>query len=331
MGVQSGYLRHLIGESINSFQDDPHKQFRYNYFKIKKRRGGYREIMSPSKDLKYIQKWLLVNILEKHPLQNSCTGFRKGISIKENATPHEKAEIILKIDLLKFYDTITENRIFGAFANMGYRRNLAVSLAKMTTANHRQQYWKSIPLAELEIMGYTIGSIPSVLPQGAPTSPALANIVAQNMDKRFEILSEKLNFNYSRYADDLTFSIRAGQKLPSLKLIRKIITEEKFCINEKKIQYLRRGGKQYVTGLTTANGVNVSKKYRKEIGTHIYFCRKFGVQGHLKRIEKNVNVPKKVLAFHDWLYGHICFIHSINSQAGEKLVKDFSKINWFID
>lgn len=331
MGVQSGYLRHLIGESkTNGYQDEPYKNYRYNYFKIKKRRGGYREIMSPSKDLKFIQKWILVNILEKHQLQDSCTGFRKEISIKDNAIPHEKSELILKIDLLKFFDTITENRVFTVFADMGYRKNLAVAFAKLTTAKHRQEYWKSMPRAELNLMKYEIGNTPSILPQGAPTSPTLANILAKTMDYRFEQLSVKTGFKYTRYADDLTFSIRNDQKLPSLKIIRRIISEEKYFINEKKIQYLNKGGKQYVTGLTTANGVNVSKKYRKEIGSHIYFCRKFGVQDHLKRISEKGKKTQGSLIFHDWLYGHICFISSVNRQAGNKLLLGFSKIDWFI-
>lgn len=331
MGVQSGYLRHLIGERKNyEYQDEPYKIFRYNYFKLKKRKGGYREIMSPSKDLKFIQKWILVNILEKHSLHDSCTGFRKGISIKNNAKPHEKSEIILKIDLLKFFDTITENRVFGAFADMGYKKNLAVSLAKITTAQHRKEYWKSMPRAELKMIGFEIDNAPSVLPQGAPTSPALANILANKMDYRFEKLSEKLGFRYSRYADDLTFSIRGDQRLPSLKMIKKIIEEEKFVVNEKKIQYLKKGGKQYVTGLTTTNGVNVSKKYRKEIGSHIYYCRRFGVKDHLNKISGENQKPQGVLPFHDWLYGHICFIFSVNRQAGDKLLSGFSKIDWFV-
>ncbi|HIB46880.1 MAG TPA: RNA-directed DNA polymerase [Flavobacteriaceae bacterium] len=332
MGIQSSYFRHLIGEpKKHHYQDEPHKIFRYNYFKLKKKREGYREIMSPSKDLKFIQKWILVNILEKKNLQNSCKGFRKGISIKDNAMPHENSDLILKIDLLKFYDTITENRVFGVFADMGYRKNLAVSLAKITTAPHRFQYWKNIPKAELDIMGYKHNNFPSILPQGAPTSPMLANIVASKLDLRFEKLSEKMGFNYTRYADDLTFSIKGNQRLPNLKLIRKIISDENFFINETKVKYLRKGGKQYVTGLTTANGINVSKKYRQEIDSHIYYCRKYGVKGHLSWIGEENEKSQRVLPFHDWLYGHICFIKSINPKAAEKLLKDFSRIDWLFD
>ncbi|MCO6173599.1 hypothetical protein NHF50_00930 [Flavobacterium sp. NRK F10] len=139
-----------------------------------------------------------------------------------------------------------------------------------------------------------------------------------------------MNFRYSRYADDLTFSIQKEGKLPSLKLISKIITEEGFFINDKKTKYMKKSCKQYVTGLTTTNGVNVSKKYRKEIAEHIFYCRKYGVNSHLKRREKEF--PKyNAISFHDWLYGHLCFIKSVNPKANKKMLEDFNKITWFID
>jgi len=103
------------------------------------------------------------------------------------------------------------------------------------------------------------------------------------MDKRFDALARKLGFNYTRYADDLTFSIKNGAKLPSLKMIYKIIEEEGFYVNKKKTKFLNKGRAQYVTGLTVANGVNLNKKYRKSIERHIYFCKMYGVDSHLEK------------------------------------------------
>lgn len=329
MGVQSDYLRYLIGDpKSTNWKHTPYKKLRYNYYKLKKKRGGFREIMSPSKELKYIQKWIYVNILSKFPLRDSCKGFRKGISIKDNAMVHEGADVLLKVDLLRYYDTITEQMVFGVFADMGYAKNLAVSLAKLTTAEHRSSYWKSIPEKEREQMGVNHNDFPAVLPQGAPSSPAIANIVATQMDKRFDKLSEKLGYSYSRYADDLTFSIKNLAKLPTQKLIRIIISEEKFVINENKIKYFRRGNKQFVTGLTIANGINVPKKYRKFILSEIHYCKTFGPVAHLERNSKNQLIPQNTLVYHDWLLGHICFIKSINEKAGNKMFEEFNKINW---
>ncbi|GGG62482.1 reverse transcriptase family protein [Epilithonimonas arachidiradicis] len=331
MGVKSQFLLALIGEdkrNIFDYLTDNRATIKhYNHFFIKKKRGNYREIMAPHKDLKYIQKWLLFNILSKFPLAESCKGFRSGISIYDNASLHNNAKIILKVDLLKFYDTITEKRVYGVFAKMGYAKNLAYSLAKLCTAKHHEKYWSDFNLNDKEVLSYYLEFKPPILPQGAPSSPTLANIVATNMDKRFEGLSKKLKFSYSRYADDLTFSIKDIGTLPSLDLIRKIINEENFYINEDKITYMHRGSKQYVTGLTVTNGVHTSKKYRKKIARHIYFCRRYGVENHLiKNIDHFPNY--NILKFHDWLYGHICFINSVDKEASKRLLNDFNKIIW---
>lgn len=330
MGIEAKYLRNLIGDGKNNIvYEYEHKYKRYNYFKLKKRNGKFREIMSPAKELKYIQKWVLVNILEKYTLADSCKGFRKQISIYDNAKVHENAEIVLKVDLLKFYDTITEKRVYGLFQSIGYVNNLAFSLAKITTAKHRESYWNDFADNSKEVLKDLVENKPSILPQGTPTSPMISNILATKMDYRFEALAKKLGCSYSRYADDLTFSIKKEGKLPSLKLITKIISEEGFFINEEKTKYMKKGCKQYVTGLTTTNGVNVSKKYRKEISEHIYYCRKYGVNSHLLR---RVNEFPKYnnIKFHNWLYGHLCFIKSINEKASKKLLEDFNKINWYI-
>lgn len=329
MGIQSTYLRILNGDAKGDKYDFgyEHKYNRYNYFKLKKRNGTYREIMAPAKDLKYIQKWILVNILEKYPLTESCKGFRKQISIYHNAKVHENSEIVLKVDLLKFYDTITEKRVYGIFKAMGYVENLAYSLAKLCTAKHRPSYWEDFDENSKTILYQLVEERPSILPQGAPTSPMLANIAATNMDRRFEGLAKQMKFNYSRYADDLTFSISKEGKLPSLEQIGRIVNNEHFFINPDKVNYMKKGSKQYVTGLTTTNGVNVSKIKRKEIAEHIYYCRKFGVQNHLEKRAKDF--PNyNWLKFHNWLYGHICFIKSINKVASDRLLEDFNKINW---
>ena len=262
-------------------------------------------------------------------MADSCSGFRKQKSIYDNAKIHENSQIILKVDLLKFYDIITEERVYGVFQSLGYAKNLAYSFAKITTAKHRQSYWDNFDKSSKEILKELVEIKPPILPQGAPTSPALSNIIATKMDYRFEALAKKLNFRYSRYADDLTFSISNEGKLPSLKLITKIIENEGFFINTKKTKYMKKGCKQYVTGLTTTNGINVSKEYRKKISEHIYYCRKYGVNSHLDK--RKIEFPKyNNIRFHDWLYGHMCFIKSINEKASKKMLEDFNKINWFV-
>ncbi|MFZ4263651.1 reverse transcriptase family protein [Sphingobacterium sp. HJSM2_6] len=335
MGVQSDYLRILIGEKKDGkpFIQNSRSllQKKYKYFKILKKSGANRIICAPHHDLLFIQKWIYTNILINFKPANSCKGFIPNQSIKTNAEVHENADQILKIDLLRFFDTITEKRVYGAFCYLGYKNNLSVSLAKLCTIKHKSIYWNSFSEFEKAVLNDLFEKKINVLPQGAPTSPMLANIVATKMDRRFEKLSKKLNFSYSRYADDLTFSINSTAILPSIKLIRKIITEEGFFINEDKIRYIKKGKQQIVTGLSISNGVHTTKKFRKSVMRHIYFCRKFGVEEHLKKQRsKSIHINHNVISFHDWLYGNICFIKSVDKEYGEKLLFQFNKIAWFI-
>lgn len=344
IGIQTSFLNELIGDPYYIYNNDQNKirigsnndffhQGRYRYykkFKIKKRTGGYREIMAPQGELKYIQKWVYINILLKYQLTENCTSFRKKRSIYDNAKPHERKKFILKIDLLKFYDTITEERIFGVFKAMGYVENLSFALARICTAEHSRDFWNSIPGDNAKTLIELIEKKPAILPQGAPTSPTLANIVANRMDKRFAKLGKIRDFEYTRYADDLTFSSNNFNSLPSVGFIKDIITEEGFFINPKKTKLFKAGGKQYVTGLTVTHGVNVSKRYRKNIFQHLYYAKKFGPRDHLIKWAKDNKKSPDIMAFQDWLYGHICFISSINKTVGIKMLNEFNKIDWTI-
>lgn len=298
---------------------------------MEKKTGGYRIICSPNDELKYIQKWIYFNILSNYKLSKSCKGFVPNFSIKSNAEIHEGADLILKIDLLRFFDTITEKRVYGAFSYMGYQKNLCVALAKLCTVKHKLIYWDNFNEKEKIFLNKLLRKREAVLPQGAPSSPSLANIIATKMDKRFEQLSSVMNFSYSRYADDITFSIKEGGRLPSIKLLSKIIIDEGFFINENKIRYIKKGKQQIVTGLSIANGIHTPKKYRKSIMRHIHFCRKFGVEEHLKKQKGKLRHDNhNAISFHDWLYGNICFILSVDKIYGERLLSGFNKIDWFI-
>lgn len=331
--IQSDYLRVLIGDSKEGFEipyDVPFKYRRYRKFAIQKKKGGHRIIMAPYRDLKFIQKWIAVNILDKVPLTDSAMGFVKGKSIIDNANVHKGARLVLKIDLLRFFDSITERRVYGVFKKLGYLTNLSYSLAKICTLKQDLDYWDELDETELETFNSIIKNRQAVLPQGAPTSPVIANILACNLDKRIEGLADKKRFKYSRYADDMTFSISETGSLPSLDIIYKIIEQEGFFVNTKKTKYFARGQKQYVTGLTVTDSenVHVSKKYRKDIFKHLYYCRKHGVDNHLSKNKKKFAKVTK-LKFHDWLYGHICFIHSVDKKNSKKMFEEFEMIKWF--
>lgn len=378
----------------------------YSNFRIRKKKNGYREIMAPSENLKYLQRWIVENILQKVKLHESCKGFRAKVSIKDNAQIHEGKDAILKVDLLRFFDTITEKRVYGMFKKLGYNGNLAVDLSKLCTVAASNLYLNNIKelggnieisykiseqgfnrnvsidketlnkidndlndlakglgilysrvgvnilfSAEIDILwnidkledaieekaywlknskrvvrtseNETFRVAENLLPQGAPTSPYIANILATQMDRRFASLANKLGISYSRYADDLVFSGELN-RLPSINMVEKIISQEGFFINKSKTKIQRRGNRQLVTGLTVTNGVHVPKKYKKDIWYHLHYCKLVGPREHLKYINSNKTNYK------DWLYGRICFVYSIEPEVGKKMMNEFNEILWIL-
>ncbi|WP_430905587.1 retron St85 family RNA-directed DNA polymerase [Maribacter sp. 2-571] len=295
----------------------------YKRFKIKKKRGGYRVIQTPTNELKYLQKWILVNILEKVPSHSASKGFEKNLSIKDNAECHLNANCILKIDLLRFFDSINERRIYGIFKSLGYRENLCVYFAKICTIEQDEAFFKAFKKNEQTLKEYLIEKNEGILPQGAPSSPKLSNLILRRLDYRLSRLCEKRKINYSRYADDLTFSGNEEDLKKIKKIAYKIIQSENLFVNFGKTRFLKRGSPFYVTGLSIHNDkVKVIGRKKKEIEHHLYHCHKNGVVGHLTR----AGITNK--NFKDWLFGSICFVYSIEPEIGQTFFDKFNKINW---
>lgn len=309
-------------------------QFRrnqYYQFRIQKRnKKGFRLIRTPEKKLLYLQRWINKNILQKVPVLDCCTAFVPSTSLATNGYIHRSSEMVLKIDLLKFFDTITEKRVYGFFRYLGYHPNVAYNLAQLTTTYPTYEFWESLSLEEIKKIGSKISFEEATLPQGAPSSPQLANCLATSLDKRLFKLSEKLNCRYSRYADDLVFSIGVnGGQLPTFSLVKRIVENEGFFVNEDKTAYLKKGMKQIVTGLTVTHGFHIPKKFRQEVFKHLYYSKKYGPFEHLKRwIKDNQNPQKTIYGFKDWLQGTIAYVYSIDQQNGKKMFEEFNKISW---
>jgi RNA-directed DNA polymerase len=295
----------------------------YKTYVIRKKRGGVRQIMAPFSTLKNIQQYINQELLSNIAVNENAYGFIKNKSIYDNANVHKNQEAILKIDLLKFFDTINEKRVYGVFRLMGYAKNLAVDLARLTTVPLPEEYVLEFSHVERKALKSIIDNNEAVLPQGAPTSPALSNLILLSMDRRLVGLAKQLNVNYSRYADDITFS-GILDRIPKISLLRHIIWDEGFSVNWEKVGIYKKGRRQLVTGLTISDGVHVPQKYKKDVKKHLYACKKYGVEHHLAFIKSNKGMYK------EWLLGRICFIKSIESETGDILLNMFNEIDWLI-
>ena len=293
------HLRQLLGIRKNAQERlfGAKKRESYKCFKIPKKNGGTRTIEAPSDELKRIQLWIKENILDKFSVSQYAKGFRKGVSIYDNALPHVGKELVINIDLKDFFPSIGYMEVYKVFKYIGYTDSVSKLLTILCT------------------------NTANVLPQGSPASPALSNLVSLKLDKRLSCLAKSIGADYTRYADDITFS-GDGTIKKYEKVIRKIIREEGYTINEDKFRMQYAFQRQEVTGLIVNDKVSVPEKYIRELDNAIYYCKKYGVSDHMKHI----NCEKGFYKEH--LYGKAYFVKMIEPIIGDKFLAELDKITW---
>lgn len=219
----------------------------YTRFEIPKRSGGMRAIWAPLPKLKQVQHWILHNILDSLVVHGSAHGFISGRSIASNAAEHTNSQLLVKVDIENFFPSISWRRIKGVFRKAGYPEQIATLLALLCTESPRE-------IVEHAGKQVYVALADRCLPQGAPTSPALTNALCLRLDRRLTGFAQKAGWRYTRYADDLTFSLPANSKeQPELSrllgTLKRILGEEGFALNAKKTRVIRNGDVQEVTGL----------------------------------------------------------------------------------
>ena len=318
------HFSNLLGIDFNKlYTTIQTRSYHYSYYLIKKKCGGYRRIIAPHTPIKYLQNWIKLNILDNIDLSPYATGFVKKKSIYNNAKMHENSKVIFNLDLANFFESITEKRVYGIFKSIGYCNNLSVEFAKICTNRISNVDYDKLSELEKEYFQELLQFKEPVLVQGASTSPGLSNLICKRLDLRLSKLANKQGVNYSRYADDITFS-GDDDKLPKIGILKRIITEEGFHINWKKVGKYKTGQRQLVTGLLVDKKVRVPKKFKKEIYRHLYFCKKYGALSHFQRINPDKGYRK------EWLLGKIFFVNSIEPDEAKKMFRIVNQINWEI-
>ena len=216
----------------------------YQEFRIPKRSGrGHRRILAPNRQLKAMQRRILRRVLALLVSHPRATGFERGRSIVTNAQVHCGAAVIVRLDIRDFFPSIKAGRINAFFGRIGWSRTAAKRLTELCT--------------------YDGG-----LPQGAPTSPRLANLVNYKLDTRLHRLGERLGAAYTRYADDMTFSFAVDDPATVralVKLVKRIVRLEGYRLNGRKLRILRRHQQQRVTGLVVNERVNLPRRTRRRL------------------------------------------------------------------
>ena len=246
----------------------------YIRFEIPKKSGGRRLISSPKAKMRLAQSWVAENILNLLSPSRYATAFRPETSIVDNATPHLNSPIVVKLDLKDFFPSITFPRVRGYFEYLGFNPGVATILSLICT---------DAPRVKVTLDGKVsfVAMGDRGLPQGACTSPALANLIATPMDARLAGLSDALDpkWTYTRYADDLTFS--CGDKGADvgrlLNAVNRIVVDEGFQVNAKKTAVMRAPGRQFVTGLLVGEKIRLSRKDLRRLRAFLHRCETEGL------------------------------------------------------
>lgn len=253
----------------------------YKTFYIPKKNKELRIISEPLTSLKEIQYWILEKILYKCKVSANAKAYVIGRSIRDNARFHKNQNIVLTIDIKDFFPSISTDKIIGVFRRMGYSLAVSTLLAKLC-------------------------SIDNGLPQGAPTSPALSNLIMYYIDKRIFGYCRSKAIRYTRYADDMTFSGDLDDNV-LIGFIKDILEEAKLYIKHDKTRLRRKSQQQEVTGVVVNEKIQVARTYRKKFRQEMYFIKKYGLASHIKQINQ-IN-PEKYLRV---LIGRANFIKQIN-------------------
>lgn len=309
--IPVGELRFL------TFSREVSKTSHYKRFYIPKKTGGQRLISAPMPRLKLVQYWILENILAKVPVHHAAHGFIPGRSIVSNAQPHIAQDVVVNIDLKDFFPGITYCRVKGMFRALGYSEQVATILGLICTEPECD------PVV-LDNQEYYVSRGPRHLPQGAPTSPMITNIICRRLDKRLDKLANTSGFIYSRYADDITFS-GSKAKIPDLgKLLGKtknIVRHEGFFVHPDKTRVLHKGRRQEVTGIVVNHQLSVNRKTLRRLRAVLFQIEKDGIQG--KTWKTNNDGCTDIIAAVD---GYAHFVSMVDKAKGASFLKKITHI-----
>lgn len=276
----------------------------YVRYVIPKRSGGERVILAPKRELKALQRRVLSGMLAHVPAAPSAHGFVPGRSIVSNAAAHVGRKVVLKLDLKDFFPSVTFPRVRGSFISLGYSFAVASTLALLCTEYVRQEFERDGTL-------YFISVGRRHLVQGAPTSPALANLVAWRLDRRLSGLAAKQGFTYTRYADDLTFSGNDGEVAARLRAqATRIAVDERFTVNAEKTHLTRRAGRQTVTGLVVNDALGTPRAQRRRLRAILHNASRTGLEPQNRDGRQD---------FTAYLMGQIAFVHAANPRHAAPL------------
>jgi len=277
----------------------------YRYSRLPRSSGPPRVLEAPKPRLKALQRRLLHEVLDLVPVHPAAHGFVGGRSARTHAAAHVARRVVVRVDLEDFFAGVTAARVFGIFRACGYPEGVAHVLTGLCT--------NAVPVDESVPGHWRLSRRLAAphLPQGAPTSPALANLAAFVLDRRLSGLADAVGAVYTRYADDLVFSSDAYLRTP-VAAIAEIARAEGFRVNAGKTRVMGRGRRQTVTGVVVNARPNVARGEYERLKATL----------HRAALDGSAGLDPTVLL------GRIAWVESLNPARGAKLRATFGRIVW---
>ena len=323
LGLKPAELDWFAGSAGRGRRTPPGPLRHYNYRWLAKANGKARLLEVPRGRLKHLQRRLLHDLLDHIPPHEAAHGYRKGRSVASYVAPHAGRRIVLHMDLRDFFPSIQAARVRAIFRTAGYPLPVARLLAGLCTS--------IVPDDVLDLPRENERALTpdsrrrysaAHLPQGAPTSPALANLCAHRLDCRLAGLARSAGASYTRYADDLVFSgdeqlERCARRFHVA--VCRIALEEGFEVHTRKTRFLRQGLRQQVAGVILNAHPNVARRDFDLLKAILTNCVRHGPDSQNRAGHAD---------FRSHLAGRIGYVGMLNAARGQRLRQLFEQIRW---
>ena len=326
-GIDVQRLMWLANEALRYRAADRHRPgahaaSHYRCLLQPKRLGGLRLIEAPKADLKALQRHLLDDLLQQVPVHEAAHGFVPGRSVLTHAAAHVGQAVVVRFDLRDFFPSIRASRVHALWRTLGYPDGIARTLTSLCTTR--------TPAAVLERL-LDDGGVDWLgakrlaaahLPQGAPTSPVLANLCSFGLDLRLDGLARAFGATYTRYADDLVFSGPEAIKHRSAELqnwTAGIAADEGFVLHPRKTRCMPRHRQQRITGVVVNHSLNTPRQDFERLKACLHQCVLRGPASQNK---------DGIEDFRAHLLGRIAWTRQLNPARAARLARLFDRIEW---
>jgi hypothetical protein len=298
-------------------REERRRHYRYRW--IAKRTIGHRLVEAPKPRLRAVQRAILDRIIDAIPPHDAAHGFRRGRSVATFAAPHVGREVVLRLDLQAFFSSVFAARVRAIFQAAGYPRPVARVLAELCTHRSPLDVLRAAPTRDATMLARL--RTPH-LPQGAPTSGALANLAAFGLDTRLTAYARSLGATYTRYADDLVLSGGPQLARAATTIVARISTiarDEGFVLNFRKTRVMLRSDRQRVAGVVVNDKLSVTRADVEELRAILHNCARTGPAAQNRDGHPD---------FRAYLLGRVAWVASLDPVRGSKLRAAFDRIRW---